>query len=946
AELPPEGEEESEEELPPEEEESGAELPPEGDEESEEELPPEEEEPDPELPPDGEEEAEEGLPPQGETELPAEEGLPPQGETELPAEEGLPPQGETELPAEEGLPPQGETELPAEEGLPPQSETELPPKGEEGLPPESEDEAEAELPPQGQSKTAPEEAVLVPPPEGEAKAPPEGEPTGASTKEDVKAEGQTPGKGDLSSLEPEQAKGAKEGEGKESPSAADQKLTPEQEQERRQKYKELVAKVTSLEAEDAYHLLSSLKKAANIKDGVPTGNLEQMEKAVNSRLNIQPPEGFVSSVVQQTRDFGAGVVKDAKEIGTAVTETAASGYNAVKDAINDVRKDPSLITQTLSNARDQLTELGQKAAEKTAEAAAQVKDAVTDVVKHPEIITETIKGSAQQVSDAVSGTVKDAVDTVKEVARNPQIIGDTLKDTVNDLQDVNKVIKVLPGGQKLVDATDPNRPAVDRLKDGLMGATELVGTIDTVHGLAGLAQAGKGKVLEIIGTGLGKESAEAAAKTGAGFVDDAAKVSIAKTGGKDALETTITKSGARTAGEVTEASAKAGSGMADDAAKAATPISKADDALAAGSRKTPEPGSKVSPEPGRKVAQEPMVSRPIEPKDPNYEQLNLTKQEMNKAMAGMPEQNIKHAQVVADKYGVKIQVRPTNPEAKALLESGQAVPKPQYVKMKTITPEDIALGAPEGSAGKVGYFKPKEPLGVPKDSPVYKRYEQRLSEYHDQAEHVADLTKGKGHLKPGENQIFVKDGIVHDAKTGKPFTGDHDLFDIKGLHGEELPSAVRDQVYKELNRGPFKAQHPEHMGWDYSKLSKDRPAPVPDPVSGNLVEPQSPFEIAQGIDKKILDSHRPGGKEPLITFTGGEGPSGMPLPSARDRAGASVFTGVDRPVRLSPVEQYQQSALQKMGFKPEQIKDMKPEQIDNLMDSKLSGLRSKYKALP
>ncbi|MBY0548865.1 MAG: hypothetical protein K2W95_16455, partial [Candidatus Obscuribacterales bacterium] len=40
-ELPPEGEEESEEELPPEEEESGAELPPEGEEESEEELPPE-----------------------------------------------------------------------------------------------------------------------------------------------------------------------------------------------------------------------------------------------------------------------------------------------------------------------------------------------------------------------------------------------------------------------------------------------------------------------------------------------------------------------------------------------------------------------------------------------------------------------------------------------------------------------------------------------------------------------------------------------------------------------------------------------------------------------------------------------------------------------------------------------------------------------------------------
>jgi hypothetical protein len=217
----------------------------------------------------------------------------------------------------------------------------------------------------------------------------------------------------------------------------------------------------------------------------------------------------------------------------------------------------------------------------------------------------------------------------------------------------------------------------------------------------------------------------------------------------------------------------------------------------------------------------------------------------------MPRANVKHAQVVADKYGAQIQVRPTNPEARRLLEAG-AHPKPEYLKMKTINSEDILLGAPRDGAGKVGYFRPQLPPRGNLSDDAWRRLQsraaQRAREFDDQAPKVAELLqKGKIRVRP--------DGTVLNGKTGRPFTGDHDLFDIRGVNGEPLPSAVRERIQRELSEGPFGAQHPEHVAWDYSHLRRTL-APG---------ETSSPYDIARGVDSKILDSHAPGG-EPLIQF--------------------------------------------------------------------------------
>lgn len=253
-------------------------------------------------------------------------------------------------------------------------------------------------------------------------------------------------------------------------------------------------------------------------------------------------------------------------------------------------------------------------------------------------------------------------------------------------------------------------------------------------------------------------------------------------------------------------------------------------------------------------------------------------------LSGMTEEARKHAQLVTDRYGVKLDVRPTNQAAHDLIKSGEAVPKAPHCKSKTINEFDLHLGADPADAGKAGYFKPTKPSAAELDKlpgetskKVMKRYNERLEEYKDQAEHIEELTK--------QGKVTVKHGVVYDGPTGKPYTGDHDLFDIRdattgrplpryqvGPDGQVLMNAdgtpklnpVREQIIKELQQPPMSVQHGAHMDWKYDHLSKDVPA-------GSPPGTKSDFEIAQGIDRGVTGKHKDGkdGGEPLITFVSG-----------------------------------------------------------------------------
>lgn len=237
---------------------------------------------------------------------------------------------------------------------------------------------------------------------------------------------------------------------------------------------------------------------------------------------------------------------------------------------------------------------------------------------------------------------------------------------------------------------------------------------------------------------------------------------------------------------------------------------------------------------------------------------------------GMPSENLKAAQAIAAKNGVEIYVRPTNAASKKLLEEG-ALPKPEKIKAKTINELDLKLGRKESDLGKVGYFDPgaKPPQGkmtADEYKTLTERWEQRKKEFVDnkkdfkklEQEHVTvdETTK----VETREWVTVDKGGIVtsHTVTTppgGPPkqscYTGDHDIYDIRGKDGAPLPPKEYDKVLKELQDSKFQAQHPGHRQWDYGKP----PEPTPDP-KGTWVEQQAKYEKNKGIDTKIRDSHQ------------------------------------------------------------------------------------------
>ncbi len=156
-----------------------------------------------------------------------------------------------------------------------------------------------------------------------------------------------------------------------------------------------------------------------------------------------------------------------------------------------------------------------------------------------------------------------------------------------------------------------------------------------------------------------------------------------------------------------------------------------------------------------------------------------------------------------------IEVRPVEDVVVKLREAG-LVPKPEALKMKTIKEIDLHLGAEAADIGKVGYFRPKMPSYLESMSHadqlrIKKQYAKRLNEYDSLAGDVAEL-KAKG-------LIEIEGTTVIDAKSGKAFTGDYDLFDIYGVD----PKAAYDPTYWQKMAGkndPVAAQHGPLSQWE------------------------------------------------------------------------------------------------------------------------------------
>jgi len=199
-------------------------------------------------------------------------------------------------------------------------------------------------------------------------------------------------------------------------------------------------------------------------------------------------------------------------------------------------------------------------------------------------------------------------------------------------------------------------------------------------------------------------------------------------------------------------------------------------------------------------------------------------------MTGMLPEAAEAVIKACDEVGVQVVFRDTNPDSLRWLKQGHP-PKPRHLKMKTIKEADEWIGGPVGARGQVGYFKPDgdsfeecldrlkkrdpkafELVSNDKDrmAEMKRRYDQRTEEFND---YEMDIEKYKKSRKKG---ILVEGGVVKDAKSGKAYTGDHDMYEVLDLDGKPLPKGDRrvEVIQKKLQEPPVNAQHDAHKYWD------------------------------------------------------------------------------------------------------------------------------------
>lgn len=191
---------------------------------------------------------------------------------------------------------------------------------------------------------------------------------------------------------------------------------------------------------------------------------------------------------------------------------------------------------------------------------------------------------------------------------------------------------------------------------------------------------------------------------------------------------------------------------------------------------------------------------------------------------------------------VVIRFRPTEKAGIKLREAGHPA-KPEYLKMKSIKEIDTYLGVDKADIGKVGYFKPKLPsnlksLDTKLQSQIKQRFEARFEEWHSYRDQVKSL-QDKG-------LVEHKGNVLVEPSSGKAFTSDYDLFDIrKGTAtGESVEFGdLSKSSQRKLKDKPIDVQHGAHLDWR-----------------------EIPAGQAEGYAKIILEA-RPGkNAQPLVEF--------------------------------------------------------------------------------
>lgn len=167
---------------------------------------------------------------------------------------------------------------------------------------------------------------------------------------------------------------------------------------------------------------------------------------------------------------------------------------------------------------------------------------------------------------------------------------------------------------------------------------------------------------------------------------------------------------------------------------------------------------------------------------------------------------------IAMEQKMVIRYRPTEKAGVKLREAGHPA-KPEYLKMKSIKEIDTYLGAGKADIGKVGYFKPKLPSNLKSldrnlQTQIKQRFDARFDEWHAYRDQVKALSD--------KGLVEHKGNVLVEPSSGKAFTSDYDLFDIrKGTTtGESVEFGdLSKSTQRKLKDKPIDTQHGAHLDW-------------------------------------------------------------------------------------------------------------------------------------
>jgi len=531
--------------------------------------------------------------------------------------------------------------------------------------------------------------------------------------------------------------------------------------------------------------------------------------------------GYWTRVLQRVKDG----VKD-----------VASG---VAGAAKDIYKNPGLILQTYKNADAEVEATKRAAKDHLIAGAKYVGKSIVHVVKHPGKAIDAVKTTAAETYGAVKDVFQHPGKALNKVKKAGLLVKETvtgvagavwksLKDAARDPDKLVDLVKTLVGIEDLEKSVEMDRSLASRIGHSLLGVLGIYGAAEGVvavgRGASKVAARGGRGLLASLGDDAARIAAKAA-QSSKGLADDAARAA-ARLG---------RKAGGNAADDVARVAARVGGETADDAARSAAKVGGKTDDLARSA--TSSEAAAVE----RKAARTSTKS-PIRQGAEDF----IDAPGVVPDTSGYTEHAQRHLQKIADKHDIQIYARPTTERAAKLIKNGEAIPKPMFVKNKTINQIDTLLGASADDIGKVGSFKPVRPSGrdLQRLSPeqaqkVMGRYHQRMAEFSDQA----------SHLMENGDRCFVRKGVVHDRLTGKPYTGDIDVYGFRARNGKRLRPEKVQMISTELrlSRTESNVMHGVHEAWDKTHLiGRER-------------------EIADGIDRVIRTGHQRGG-EALVTF--------------------------------------------------------------------------------